>query len=169
MSDRPLSPADLPRQNVAQARHPELVNRDREMIPSVLLKAMAMLVATTLVLVSYAVLTDRPLVGVPPEAPELRSKYIVLDGETDGSVRVLSAEGAVLQDLGPDEGGFVSVVWRAMARDRMLHGVADTAPLKLVEYANGRLQILDEDTGWSVELSYFGEGNLAFFERIMDL
>jgi putative photosynthetic complex assembly protein len=166
MSDTPQMNA-APEMTAAQARHPELVNRDREMIPPVLLKAMAMLALTSLALVTYAVLTDRPLTGVPQPAPEVASRVIALDGHVDGSVIVLDEAGAVLSDLGPDEAGFVSVVWRAMNRERMLHGVAETAPLRLVEMENGRLTVFDDETGWSVELGSFGQANRAAFERLL--
>ncbi|MEO1679023.1 MAG: photosynthetic complex assembly protein PuhC [Pseudomonadota bacterium] len=156
MSDRPM--------NLAQARNPELVNRDREMIPSVLLKAMLILALTSLALVTYAVLTDRPLTGVPEAAPIAASRTIVLDGDPKtGAVRVLEPSGAVIADLSESEAGFVSVIWRAMYRTRMQHGVAATLPLSLVSYENGRLAIHDGETGWSVELGSFGKGNRDVF------
>lgn len=152
-----------------QRRNPELVNRDREMIPPVLLKAMAILALSSLAITTYAVLTDRPLVGQPIPAPEVQSRTIVLDGHRDGSVIVKTGEGAVLADLGADEAGFVSVIWRGMNRTRMLHGVEETLPLRLVEFENGRLSIFDDVTGWSVELGSFGDLNRATFEEILNM
>jgi len=159
MSDKPL--------NVAQARHPQLVNRDKEMIPTILVKAMFMLALTTLALVSYAVLTDRPLTGVPQAAPELASRVLVLDGDNQGAVTVLDGTGAVIVDHGPDTAGFISVVWRSMNRTRMLHGVPETDPLRLVEFENGRLAIFCDQTGWSVELGSFGRENRASFAAFL--
>ena len=159
MSDKPL--------NVAQARNPQLVARDKEMIPSVLVKAMFMLALTSLALVSYAVLTDRPLTGVPQVAPEVASRVIALDGDAQGGVKVLDADGGVIVDLGPDEAGFVSVIWRSMNRTRMLAGVPETDPLRLVEFENGRLAIFDDQSGWSVELGSFGRDNRASFAAFL--
>jgi len=160
MSDTPM--------NAAQRRNPELVNRDREMIPPVLLKAMAILALSALAITSYAVLTDRPLTGQPLPSDELRSRTIVMDGDKYGAVTVYDDQGAVLADLGPDEAGFVSVIWRGMNRSRMKHGVAETAPLRLVEFENGRLGIFDDETGWTVELASFGDANRASFAALMD-
>ena len=160
MSDKPM--------NVAQARHPELVNRDKEMIPSVLLKAMLILALTTLALTSYAVLTDRPLTGVPQTAPEVASRVLILDGDNKGAVTVLDANGAVVVDHGPETAGFLSVVWRSMNRTRMLAGVPETDPLRLVEFENGRLAIFDDQTGWSVELGAFGRENRATFAALLN-
>ena len=161
MSDKPIM-------TEAQRRNPELVNRDREMIPPVLLKAMAILALSSLAITSYAVLTDRPTVGTPPPAEELRSRQIVLDGDRYGGVVVYDGAGTMMADLGPDEAGFISVIWRGMNRTRMKHGVAETLPLRLVEYANGRLALYDDETDWSVELGYFGDDNRASFAALMD-
>ncbi|MEM0936402.1 MAG: photosynthetic complex assembly protein PuhC [Pseudomonadota bacterium] len=159
MSDRPL--------NVAQSRHPQLVNRDKEMIPTVLVKAMFMLALTSLLLVTYAVLTDRPLTGVPQAAPEIASRVIILDGDSKGAVTVTDENGVVLADHGADTAGFLSVVWRSMNRTRMLAGVPETDPLRLVEFENGRLAIFDAQTGWSIELGSFGKDNRATFAALL--
>ncbi len=163
MSDKS---ADQP-MNIHQARHPELVNRDKEMIPTVLVKAMFMLALTTVALASYAVLTDRPLTGVPQAAPEVASRVLVLDGDNKGAVTVIDEQGAVIVDHGADTAGFISVVWRSMNRTRMLAGVSETDPLRLVEFENGRLAIFDDQTGWSVELGSFGRENRATFAAFL--
>ena len=160
MSDKPMTEA--------QRRHPQLVNRDREMIPPVLLKAMAILALSALAITTYAVLTDRPLVGQPIPSEEIRSRSIILDGDKYGGVVVKTAEGAVMADLAPDEAGFISVIWRGMNRTRMQHGVAETLPLRLVEFENGRLAIFDDETGWTVELASFGDQNRASFAALLD-
>lgn len=166
MSDTPLS-NEKPL-NAAQRAHPELVNRDREMIPPVLLKAMAILALSSLAITTYAVVTDRPLVGQPLASEELRSRQIILDGDKYGGVVVKAGDGAVMADLGPDQAGFISVIWRGMNRTRMQHGVAETLPLRLVEFENGRLAIFDDETGWSVELASFGDDNRASFAALFD-
>ena len=166
MSDTPAS--DKPQLTRAQARAPQLVNRDREMIPSTLLKAMAMLALSSLLLVTYAVLTDRPLTGQPLPAPEVKSRIIALDGDRYGAVTVLDENGDVIVAHDADTAGFVSVIWRGMNRSRMQHGVAETAPLRLVEFENGRLAIFDDETGWSVELASFGDENRATFAAFLE-
>jgi putative photosynthetic complex assembly protein len=40
-------------------------------------------------------------------------------------------------------------------------------PVRIVEYANGRLTVVDDHTGWSAELGAFGSDNKAAFERLM--
>jgi putative photosynthetic complex assembly protein len=153
---------------MARKGAPKLMNRDREMIPVVLLRAMLILALSTLALVSYAVVTDRPLVGQPLPAPVVKERLIVLEGSETGVSAVRSLEGALLTDPDGPLSGFVDVVWRALARERMQHGVAAGLPLVLAEHANGRLSLTDPETGWSVELASFGADNRAAFATLLD-
>lgn len=147
---------------------PALRHADREMIPRMLLRAMFMLAMATLVLVGFAVLTDRPLVGQPLPSAVIAEREIVLTGTRDGAVTVGTSDGAVLANMSETEAGFVSVVWRGLDRNRQLHKVPATVPVNLVEYENGRLAIHDPATGWQVELASFGQSNRAAFATLLD-
>jgi putative photosynthetic complex assembly protein len=147
---------------------PALMNRDREMIPVVLLRAMLILALSSLALVSYAVLTDRPLVGQPLPAEVTAERMIVLERAADGAMSVRTPDGTTLAEPGEATSGFIDVVWRAMARQRMQHAVDPTAPLALRERANGRLELTDPETGWSVELASFGADNRRAFAALLD-
>jgi putative photosynthetic complex assembly protein len=144
---------------------PALKHRDREMIPRVLLRAMAGLVVATLVLVSFAVLTDRPPVGSPAPSAVVQERVISLIGGGAQAVTVLDENGAVLADMA--HGGFVTVVQNALETARRRHGVDPDLPVRLVRYENGRLAVLDPIIGWSVELYAFGADNKAAFERLL--
>ena len=64
---------------------------------------------------AYARLTDRPLEAMPPseaEVPVVTERMIRIFGQMDGSARVLDANGMVIADLGPTEGGFVAGIYR---------------------------------------------------------
>ena len=54
-----------------------------------------------------------------------------------------------------------------MLSARTTAGVDQTKPVRIVEYANHRLTVLDAFTGWSAELGAFGSDNRAAFERLM--
>ncbi|QYK40600.1 MAG: photosynthetic complex assembly protein [Paracoccaceae bacterium] len=144
---------------------PALKHRDREMIPRVLLRAMAALVAATLAVVSFAVLTGRDTVGQPAPAAILSERTIALIGGGAQAVTVLDADGNVLADLA--HGGFVTVVQNGLMTTRRRHGLSPDLPVRLVAYANNRLAIEDPLTGWSVELYAFGGDNRAAFERLL--
>jgi putative photosynthetic complex assembly protein len=64
-------------------------------------------------------------------------------------------------------GGFITVIQNAMERARLTAGVDKLLPLRIVRYANGRLSVVDDHSGWSAELGAFGSDNRAAFERLM--
>lgn len=144
---------------------PGFYNRDREMIPRILLRAMLVLALTSLALVTFAVVTDRPHVGQPKAADTVQSLELVLVPTGATAVLVTAPDGTVLADL--DNGGFISAVQRGLARERLVHGITGNPSVELTELANGRLTLSDPQTGWSVELGNFGKDNKAAFERLL--
>lgn len=139
---------------------------ERDMIPRGLLLAMAALALACLTLASVSVLTDRPRVGVPQPSVPLRERLLVLEGQSAQAVKVRTPEGALLLDL--PHGGFITVIQNAVTRARLVARVPGNPPLRIVEYANGRLVAEDPATGWSAELHAFGADNKAAFERLLD-
>lgn len=145
----------------AQTRPPA----EREMIPKPLLVGMLLLVLSSLAVVSFSVLTGRNHVGVPAPAAILAERTVILQGGGAQAVTVLTTDGKVLMNL--PHGGFITVIQNGMERARLTAGVDKLLPLRIVEYANGRLTALDDYTGWSAELGAFGSDNRAAFERLM--
>ncbi len=137
----------------------------KDMIPTPLLRAMLGLVVASLAVVSFAVLTGRDHVGAPKPAAIVTERSIILKGGGAQAVSVLATDGTVLMDL--PHGGFITVIQNAMERERLTAGVERLKPLRIVEYANGRLAVVDDYTGWSAELGAFGADNRAAFERLM--
>ncbi len=146
-------------------RTPKLRSDNPEMIPKALLRGMLALVVATLALVSYASVTDRPLVGVPKPSAVAREQMIVLQGHSAQAVTVMNADGTIMMDL--PHGGFVTVIQSGLATERRKYGVDPLLPVRLVQYENGRLTIEDDHTGWSAELYAFGADNKAAFERLL--
>ena len=149
--------------------HELLRQRDKEMIPRVLLRAMFALVLACLLIVTYARVTDRPLSAAPPsDMPIIAERAIFLHGDMSGAARVLDMDGTVIADLDPTKGGFISGVRRVISRERTLRRLPVDAPVRLVAWEDGRLSILDDTTGWRAELTGFGADNLAAFRRLLD-
>lgn len=143
--------------------------RERERIPVVLVRAMLVLCLSALAIVSYARLTDRPLEAAPPEGVAvLAERAIILDGSMSGAARVLDADGSVIAELSPQAGGFIAGVHRVLVRERNKHGADIHAPVRLVRWADGRLGLRDDLTGWRAELIGFGKDNYAAFARLLD-
>lgn len=143
------------------ASHPE-----RDMIPRTLLWGMLALALSTLVLVTVSVVTNRPHVGVPPAATVVRSASFILEGLSAQAVVVKDENGKVLLDL--PHGGFITVIQSAMARARVVAQTEGNPPMKVVEYANGRIVAEDPATGWSAELYAFGGDNEESFRKLLD-
>lgn len=149
--------------------HEQLRERDREMIPSVLLRAMLFLVLAVLVIVAFARLTDRPLEATRPEGvPVVQERSLQIFGDMSGAARVLDENGVVIADLSPEEGGFISGMSRVLSRERMKVGVPDSAPVRLVQYADGHLALFDDTTGWTAQIAGFGADNKAAFARLLE-
>ena len=82
----------------------------------------------------------------------------------DGVTQVIdAADGTVVAELPPGKEGFVRGVLRATARQRHSREVADDAPYRLAQLADGRLTLTDLGTGQVIELSSFGATNVAAF------
>ncbi|MGY6412485.1 MAG: photosynthetic complex assembly protein PuhC [Alkalilacustris sp.] len=149
--------------------HEELRKRDREMIPRVLVRAMFLMVLVALGLAAYARLTDRPLVAAPPEGIEVvTERIIVLSGDMAGRALVTDMDGNVIADLPGDQGGFVAGIWRVLQRERMLHRMPDHLPVRLRLYADNRLVVYDDFTGWRAQLIGFGIDNYRTFYNLLD-
>ena len=138
---------------------------DKEMIPKPLLLAMLGLVLATLAIVSFSVLTGREPTGTPAPAAVVAERTIYLQGGGAQAVTVLDENHDLLLDL--PHGGFITVIQNGVQRARLTARVDQSLPVRIVEYANGRLTVVDDHTGWSAELGAFGSDNKAAFERLM--
>lgn len=145
----------------------QMRRRDVEMVPVVLVRAMFGVMLAALALTSYAVLTDRPLAGVPAPSPVVSEITVRLDGERNGDVAVIGPDGAVLARSDEDMNGFIGVMWRTLARERLRQGLPDDAPIRVLRRADGRIDVIDDATGLDVELIGYGRDNVAAFAKLV--
>ena len=137
--------------------------RDNEMIPARLVWGMFGLAAMALGLVTFSVVTDRPLVGVAPVEPAAAVHVVTIGGEGNAAT-VTRTDGEVLLDT--DNGAFVTVVRQGLERARRMHRIAGNPPVTITEWESGRVTLYDPSTGWDMQLSSFGAGNLMHFTRL---
>jgi putative photosynthetic complex assembly protein len=135
------------------------------MIPKPLLVAMLVLVLSTLCVVSFSVLTGREHVGIPPASTILAERTIYMQGGGAQAVTILAQDRSPLLDL--PHGGFITVIQNGLERARLTARVDQSLPVRIVKYANGRLTVIDDHSGWTAELGAFGSDNKAAFERLM--
>ena len=150
------------------AKHPTMRHpRDKELVPRIMMRMVLVLILSVLAIVSYARLTDRPLIATPPEAETVFSRDVLLSGDMSGTATIRETDGTLIVDLTPDEGGFISGVWRVIQRERTKHRVALDGPVTLIRKDNGRVSIHDPSTGWSADLMGFGADNARAFMRLL--
>ncbi|MGC3940261.1 photosynthetic complex assembly protein PuhC [Roseobacter sp. EG26] len=147
---------------------PRIHAKPDDLVPRILVRVMFGLVASVLLIVSYATFTGRPLESTPPIADIIAERAIVLTGDASGAARVLDVHGVVIADFAADKGGFVAGVERVIARERAKVGIAPTVPVLLQLRAGNRLSLFDPATGWSAELMGFGASNTRTFARLLD-
>lgn len=140
---------------------------DRELVPRFMARAMLALCLSCLAVVTLATVTGRPLIATPPAGEVVMSREILLDGDMAGRATVRTPDGTVIADLTPEEGGFISGVYRVIHRERLKHGVSQDAPLTLLQRDTGRLEIQDPATGWRADLMGFGADNAGAFARLL--
>lgn len=145
----------------------KLAERDKEMIPLVLIRAMFALALFSLLLVGYARITDRPLVGVPPSGTVISQTEFTFEHLSSGEVKVIGMDGAVLASSRDDRSGFIEVIWRVQDRARMLAAYQGDAPVKVVRFDTGRIAIIDTAINQQVELSGYGADNVAAFASLL--
>lgn len=109
-----------------------------------------------------------PAAATLPQSEVVASRTLFFNDGTDGTVHVLeAATGRTIETIQPGEGGFVRGTLRGFARERRKFGLPPHADFTLTSWANGRLTLMDPETGRLVELSAFGTDNKKTFRRFL--
>ena len=141
--------------------------KNLEMVPRVLVRAVCGLLLAVLVMVAYASITDHPPVAVAPAGDVVISKSMVIKAQNSGAVRVFDTDGALIADLSVGQGGFISSIARTIKRQRILSKVSLVGPVTLTSDTLGRLKITDPSSGWSADLMSFGADNSGAFAMLL--
>jgi putative photosynthetic complex assembly protein len=142
--------------------------RDRDMVPRFLVIAMFSLMAASLALVAFARLT-----GMEPTAtaalPEIVAERTVsFAGSRNSGIVMLDEDGTQIASSSVNKSGFIDVVWVAVMRERKVQQTDPTAPIRIVRRTGGRVDVIDDTTGWQLELIGYGKDNIAAFARLID-
>ncbi len=146
----------------------EMKHRDREMVPKFLAIAMFGLMFAALLMVGIARFTGRPVSSVVAHSDVVQTLSIVLQGSRSEGVSVLDENGVQLAHSTENKNGFIDVIWVAVVRERLVNDVSSDAPLRVVRRANGHIGIIDDTTGWKIELIGYGKDNVAAFAKLLD-
>jgi putative photosynthetic complex assembly protein len=139
-------------------------------IPNALLKGILAVVIFTLVLVSGARMLGLQPAATPDDSVGVvQERMIRVDGNLGSAAKVWDADtGDLIADLDPEQAGFINGVMTALARERMLSKIDGNPPVRIVLFADGRLGLRDDLTGWRVELMGFGDTNRDAFLALLN-
>ncbi len=128
--------------------------------------AILMMIAATLATVTISRLDARS--GPVPAVEKIAQQRLLrFDDLPDGAVAAMDVQSGELVQRFEGEQGFLRGTLRAMARERKLHGVARGEAFELLLHADGRLTLLDPQTGMRIALESFGATNTGVFARLL--
>lgn len=128
--------------------------------------ALALLIPATLLVVAAARFSAPA--AAPAATDDIRqSRVLRFDDLPDGAVAAIDMRDGALVQRFEGEQGFLRGTLRAMARERMRHGVGRDQPFELLLHADGRLTLRDPATGMRIALESFGSTNTGVFARLL--
>lgn len=126
-----------------------------------------------------AAMAPRLGISPPPATPAdkrvaagvtaVASRDLRFADRADGALLVIDARtGATADIIQPGEpSGFIRGILRALARERMQHGVSAGPAFRLTAWRDGSLSLKDLATDRTIELAAFGKDNVASFARYL--
>ena len=140
---------------------------EKEVIPIRLVQAVGALLLVTLLMVGYAKLSNMPLIGTPKEASIVNEITLEFVKQGNGSVSIYDNKGQEIINSRSGPYGFIVVVYNGFMSERKKKEINTNDPLKLVQYEDGRLTIIDDSSSWDMHLNSFGAMNAAVFKKLM--
>ena len=141
---------------------------EKEVIPIRLVQAVGALLLVTLLMVGYAKLSNMPLIGTPKEASIVNEITLEFVKQGNGSVSIYDNKGQEIINSRSGPYGFIVVVYNGFMSERKKKKINTNDPLKLVQYDDGRLTILDVSSSWDMHLNSFGAMNAEVFKKLMN-
>ena len=139
-----------------------------EIVPKRFLQGIGILIFTVLISVFIFRLMDFPLAGVTPKAKIVREIPLDFIERNRFDVAILDKYGKVLAESTDGNNGFLGVVFNAIKRERIKKRVVGDNVLRMVEYENGRIAVIDDWTGMEIQINSFGMKNLEVFSFLFD-
>ena len=146
----------------------QMKHRDREMVPKFLVWGMFTMMFAAVALVSYARISGREVTSVVPHSDIIKEIFVTLEGSRNEGVAVLDINGKQIAHSTQDKAGFIDVIWMSVMRERTVQDVTSEMPVRIVQRENGRVAVIDDTTGWKIELIGYGRDNVAAFARLID-
>lgn len=121
---------------------------------------------TLLALLGFGV--NRTDTAGPDGGTVVRAATLRFEDRPDGSVAVMrAADGVLVHAVPPGGDGFIRGTMRGLNRERARRGLSAEAPFELVQFADGRFELLDRTTDRRIDLHAFGSTNTAAFQQLL--
>lgn len=140
-------------------------------IPKAALLGMLGLVMVVLIGVTIARFSGFEPLNQPQTGEIAAARSIAFEVRSDGGLDVFdAASGQRLMEFPDTSAGFMLGAHRAFMfeRKRSGLGVDMNAPVEVVRWADGRMSLIDPQTGWRAELHNFGITPQATFARVLE-
>jgi len=96
----------------------------------------------------------------------LVEKKIHVYDHLNGAIKITDTSGQVLTII-ENKGAFARVVFRTLAKERIMVGVGPEKPFILTARQNGILSISDPITNSNIDINAFGETNMKLFSELL--
>ena len=96
----------------------------------------------------------------------LVEKKIHVYDHLNGAIKITDTSGQVLTII-ENKGAFARVVFRTLAKERIMVGVGPEKPFILTARQNGILSISDPITNSNIDINAFGESNMKLFSELL--
>lgn len=146
---------------------PRIHATEKELVPRILVRAMFAMVMICLTMVSIYTWLDGPAQFTAPDSPVVIERTLYLEGDMSGAAKVFAEDRTLVAEYSPEEGGFLSGMWRVLQRERTKARAPLDGPVIIRARENYRLEIFDPSTGWGADLMGFGADNAAAFARLL--
>ncbi len=102
-----------------------------------------------------------------PDAPSVQVTALRFLDRPDGSIDVLDGQSGQRITVIDGEAGFLRGALRVLSHDRLRRGLGPQAPFELHQRQDGRLTLIDPQTGMRLDLESFGPQHASTFSRLI--
>lgn len=102
-----------------------------------------------------------------PDAPSVEVTALRFLDLPDGSIDVLDGQSGQRITVIDGEAGFLRGALRVLSHDRLRRGLGPQAPFELHQRQDGRLTLIDPQTGMRLDLESFGPQHASTFSRLI--
>ncbi len=135
------------------------------LIPPGVLAAVGTLLLLVLIAVAVVRWTGQEI--REPDAPSIQVAALRFLDRPDGSIEVVDGRSQAPITVIEGEAGFLRGALRVLSHDRIRRGMGPEAPFELHHRQDGRLTLMDPQTGMRLDLESFGPQHAGSFARLL--